>query len=176
MGNHETRLFLYPEIYGDMGKRYEEELNKIGAPFLRNKSKECNDNIRITGLEMKREYYQRFKKKLMDKSYLPEVLGEVKQEKYEILLAHNPDYFEEYAEWGADLVLSGHVHGGMMRLPILGGVISPAVKLFPKYDGGLFKEGKSTMILSRGLGMHTIPIRIFNPGELVFIKLSPKSE
>ena len=91
-------------------------------------------------------------------------------------MAHNPDYFEEYAAWGADLVLSGHVHGGMMRLPILGGVVSPAFKLFPKYDGGLFQQGKSTMILSRGLGMHTIPIRIFNPGELILLKICPKSE
>ena len=112
----------------------------------------------------------------MNNCYLQETLGEVKEDYYEILLAHNPDYFEEYADWGADLVLSGHVHGGMMRLPILGGVVSPAFKLFPKYDGGLFKIGKSTMILSRGLGMHTIPIRIFNPGELILLKISPKDE
>lgn len=174
MGNHETRLFLYPEVYGDMGKNYEEDLKKIKVDFLRNESRECKDNIRITGLDMKRDYYKRFKKHPMDISYLTETLGEVKPEEYEILLAHNPEYFEEYARWGADLVLSGHVHGGMMRLPILGGVVSPAFRLFPKYDGGLFKIGTSTMILSRGLGMHTIPIRIFNPGELISVKISPK--
>ncbi len=176
MGNHETRLFLYPEVYGDMGKNYEKDLNRIPVDLIRNESRECQDNIRITGLDMKRDYYKRFKKYPMDSSYLPDTLGEVKQEKYEILLAHNPDYFEEYAAWGADLVLSGHVHGGMMRLPILGGVVSPAFKFFPKYDGGLFKQGKSIMILSRGLGMHTIPIRIFNPGELISLKISPKNE
>lgn len=176
MGNHETRLFLYPEVYGDMGKNYEGELNKIRVRFLRNESRECPDHIRITGLDMKRDYYKRFRKYPMDSGYLTETLGEVKPEEYEILLAHNPDYFEEYAEWGADLVLSGHVHGGMMRLPVLGGVVSPAFKLFPKYDGGLFKIGKSTMILSRGLGMHTIPIRIFNPGELISLKISPQGK
>ena len=176
MGNHETRLFLYPEVYGDMGENYEKDLNRVQVEFLRNKSRECKDNIRITGLDMKRDYYKRFKKYPMDHSYLQETLGKIKSEKYEILLAHNPDYFEEYAAWGADLVLSGHVHGGMMRLPILGGVVSPAFRLFPKYDGGLFRQGKSTMILSRGLGMHTIPIRIFNPGELISLKISPKSE
>ena len=174
MGNHETRLFLYPEVYGDMGKKYEKDLNSIPIEFLRNESRECEDNIRIVGLDMKRDYYKRFKKYPMDSDYLPETLGAAKRGEYEILLAHNPDYFEEYAAWGADLVLSGHVHGGMMRLPFLGGVISPAFKLFPKYDGGVFKQGKSTMILSRGLGMHTIPIRIFNPGELILIKLSPE--
>ena len=174
MGNHETRLFLYPEVYGDMGINYEKELSGIQIGFMRNESREWGDNIRITGLDMKRAYYKRFKKEPMDNSYLPETLGTADAEKYEILLAHNPDYFEEYAAWGADLVLSGHVHGGMMRLPILGGIVSPAFKFFPKYDGGLFKQGKSTMILSRGLGMHTIPVRIFNPGELISLKLSPQ--
>lgn len=176
MGNHETRLFLYPEKYGDMGISYEQDLKACNVRLLKNEMIECEDSIRIHGLDMKRDYYKRFKKYPMDESYLKDTLGEISADKYEILLAHNPDYFEEYASWGADLVLSGHVHGGMMRLPILGGVVSPAFKLFPKYDGGLFKQGKSVMILSRGLGMHTIPIRIFNPGELVLIKISPKGE
>lgn len=174
MGNHETRLFLYPEVYGDMGKNYEEDLKLLQVDLMRNESREWKDNIKITGLDMKRAYYKRFKKEPMDDVYLRETLGEADTEKYEILLAHNPDYFEEYAAWGADLVLSGHVHGGMMRLPFLGGVISPAVRLFPKYDGGKFQQGKSTMVLSRGLGMHTIPIRIFNPGELILVKIHPK--
>ena len=176
MGNHETRLFLYPEVYGEMGKNYEKDLEQIHVKFMRNESRECKDHIRITGLDMKRDYYKRFRKNPMDSGYLQETLGKVKSENYEILLAHNPDYFEEYADWGADLVLSGHVHGGMMRLPILGGVVSPAFKLFPKYDGGQFRIGKSTMILSRGLGMHTIPIRIFNPGELISLKISPENK
>ena len=110
----------------------------------------------------------------MEKEYLEETLGPASKEKYQILLAHNPDYFENYAQWGADLVLSGHVHGGIMRLPLLGGVISPTLLLFPKYDGGLFKKGSSAMILSRGLGTHTLPIRIFNPGELILFTISPK--
>ena len=176
MGNHETRLFLYPEVYGDMGENYESDLNKMQVTFMRNENRECEDNIRITGLDMARIYYKRFKKVPMESDYLPETLGKSVTDKYEILLAHNPDYFEEYAEWGADLVLSGHVHGGMMRLPFFGGVVSPAFKFFPKYDGGLFKQGESIMILSRGLGMHTIPIRIFNPGELISLTLSPENK
>ena len=61
-----------------------------------------------------------------------------------------------------------------MRLPYLGGVLSPNMTLFPKYDGGQFVRGKATMILSRGLGTHTIPVRVFNPGELVVITLTQK--
>ncbi|MDE7478526.1 MAG: hypothetical protein K2M91_11355, partial [Lachnospiraceae bacterium] len=58
------------------------------------------------------------------------------------------------------------VHGGIMRLPFLGGVIAPSYKIFPKYDGGVFQYGKSTMLLGRGMGSHTIPFRFFNPAEL----------
>ena len=84
-----------------------------------------------------------------------------------------PDNTQFMLIW-CDLVLSGHVHGGIMRLPFLGGVISPTLRLFPRYDGGLFREDGSTMILGRGLGSHTIPIRIFNPGELIVVDLEPQ--
>ena len=129
--------------------------------------------VEICGAQIDRVYYKRFKAQPMEQGYLAGILGKADESMYTILLAHNPDYFPQYAAWGADLVLSGHVHGGMMRLLILGGVVSPAFKFFPKYDGGIFKQGKSTMILSRGLGMHTIPIRIFNPGELISLIISP---
>ena len=107
---------------------------------------------------------------------LIQTLGEPCAEKYTVLLAHNPDFFPVYAEWGADLVLSGHVHGGMVRIPGWKGVVSPNIRFFPKYDGGKFEEGKSTMILSRGLGMHTIPVRLFNPGELIVIDFMKEQE
>ena len=91
--------------------------------------------------------------------------------KYNILLMHNPDYFPNAAQWGTDLVLSGHVHGGIVRIPGWKGVASPNIRFFPKYDGGKFEEGESVMILSRGLGVHTIPFRLFNPGELIVLDL-----
>lgn len=58
----------------------------------------------------------------------------INQEEYNILLAHNPNFIESYASWGADLTLSGHIHGGMVRIPFIGGVFSPDTMLFPKYD------------------------------------------
>ena len=109
----------------------------------------------------------------MEKSYLTKLLGEPREDACQILIAHTPQYFEAYAAWGADVVMSGHVHGGIMRLPVLGGVLSPNLTLFPKYDGGRFVCGKATMILSRGLGTHTIPVRVFNPGELVTVNILP---
>lgn len=176
MGNHETRLFLYPEVYGDMGRIYEENLSKAGVKLLKNEECILEDNIVILGLNLERKYYKRFKKHEMDIEYLNRTLGKRKKEMFQILLAHHPDYFEEYSDWGADLVLSGHIHGGVMRLPLLGGVVSPSVRFFPKYDGGQFFRKNSCMILSRGLGMHTIPIRIFNPGELIVLHLTPEGE
>ncbi|MBO6015062.1 MAG: hypothetical protein J6P60_00545, partial [Lachnospiraceae bacterium] len=125
----------------------------------------------LSGLEIGRRYYKRFHKKEMKPGYVSKHLGPRNEEAFTILLAHNPDYMDAYAGYGAELVLSGHVHGGVVRLPLLGGVISPALRLFPKYDGGLFVKDETSMILSRGLGSHTIPIRFLNPGELIVISL-----
>lgn len=176
MGNHEYRAGLYPEQYGTMYEEYMEGLHECGIDPLINESVNLpSANIDICGLQMDRCFYKRFRKYPMSKEYLPETIGYPKKDKFQILIAHNPEYFEEYAAWGADLVVSGHVHGGLMRLPYLGGVVSPNLTLFPKYDGGRFEQGMSQMILSRGLGTHTLPIRIFNPGELIMIHLRPKT-
>lgn len=176
LGNHEYRMKLYREDYGDAFEKYTGALKEAGIHVLDNSTAVAEEFV-VTGVSIDRKYYKRFKKTVMDRQYLPDTIGSAVPDKFHILLAHNPEYFEEYAGWGPDLVVSGHVHGGIMRLPVLGGVISPKLVLFPKYDGGLFKKDKTTMILSRGLGMHTLPIRIFNPGELVVIHLLPcKSE
>lgn len=177
-GNHEHRLKLYPENYGDMAERYEEALKKIGIRRLVNEHTVLEESgICIYGSEIDKLYYKRFGIQPMDPEYLKSLLGQPSAEKYTILIAHNPDYFPKYADWGADLVLAGHVHGGMVRVPIWGkGVVSPNVRLFPKYDGGEFTLGKTRMLLSRGLGMHTIPIRLFNPGEVLEVDLLPVGE
>lgn len=167
-GNHEHRLKLYTEVYGDMAQRYEDALQEIGVERLIN----CHVSLQshgivIYGLEIDKFYYKRFKVQHMAADYLKQLLGNPDSGSYNVLIAHNPDYFPQYGEWGADLTIAGHVHGGIVRIPFWGkGVASPTVRLFPKYDGGLFFEKGRTMVLSRGLGMHTIPFRIFNPGEL----------
>ncbi len=172
MGNHEYRAGLYPEQYGNLYEEYRNGLQRCNVEPLINETVSLpSANIMITGLQMDRCYYQRFRKFPMRQEYLSETIGQPQKDKFQILIAHNPEYFEEYADWGADLVVAGHVHGGLMRLPYFGGVVSPKLTLFPKYDGGRFREKESEMILSRGLGTHTLPIRIFNPGELIMIHL-----
>ena len=177
-GNHEHRMKLYPETYGDMWERYESALGELDVKLLVNEKVELPEcGLCIYGSEIERKYYKRFKTPQMDDSYLKSILGECQDERYSVLLAHNPDYFPQYAAWGADLVVSGHIHGGMVRVPFWGkGVVSPKLRFFPKYDGGLFKQDKSVMLLGRGLGMHTIPIRTFNPGELLVVDFEPDGQ
>lgn len=172
IGNHEQKTKLFPEEFGAVYESYKERLQAAGVTFLVNEKVFLPDcGIEVYGIEIEREYYRKFKKKEMDSTYVTSLLGNTEEEKFHLLIAHNPDYFEDYADWGADLTVSGHVHGGLMKLPFLGGVISPRLILFPKYDGGEFSKDGKTMILSRGLGTHTLPIRIFNPGELVVLHL-----
>lgn len=177
-GNHEHKTKLHREVFGDLYVQYAERLKTAGVVILENESITLPGYLmQISGAEIGREYYGKLKMQKMSADYLEQLIGKASKEQFNLLIAHNPDYFEAYAGWGADLTVSGHVHGGLMRLPVLGGVIAPSLKLFPKYDGGEFKIGKSTLILGRGLGTHTLPIRIFNPGELVVIRLkSVKSE
>ena len=86
-------------------------------------------------------------------------------------MAHNPVYMEAYKKWGADLVLCGHLHGGIVRIPWLGGVISPQFRLFPKHSGELTKEGEQNMVVSKGLGTHTIKIRFLNMAEVIVLHI-----
>lgn len=176
-GNHEHKTALYPEEYGMVYPSYAENLKELGVRHLVNEKAQLRERkMAVYGLELDRNYYGKFHHRKMEEGYLEKLLGRPGKSEYSVMIAHNPDYFPDYAAWGADLVVSGHVHGGLMRLPVLGGVISPAMRLFPKYDGGMFREGNARMVLSRGLGTHTLPIRIFNPGELVVINLSPLAE
>ena len=122
-GNHEMRTSIY-EKYGDMWETlYERTKDKVH--WLINDSIYLADyNMTIYGLDMKPEYYRRFKKLYMDSAYLEEELRKPDKRSYNILIGHDPDYFEEYAAWGADLCVSGHVHGGLIIIPHLGGLIS----------------------------------------------------
>ncbi len=85
-----------------------------------------------------------------------------------ILLAHNPLFADSYAQWGADLVLCGHLHGGVVRLPFVGGVLSPERRFFPRYDKGYYQIGETQMIVSGGIGKP----RLWNPPEVGVIELT----
>ena len=169
-GNHEQKIKLFTDRFGDMYERYVKKLDAIPIKILDNE-KVVLDDIDLYALSIPRIYYERKQKLNFKSEDVKRFLGEPDGERFSLLLAHNPEYFKGYAEWKPDLVLSGHNHGGIATLPFVGGVISPRFKLFPHYDGGLFEEYGSKMILGRGIGSHTIPFRFLNPGELIVIHL-----
>jgi len=93
---------------------------------------------------------------------------------YKILIAHRPESIKIYKKYSFDLVLSGHAHGGQVRLPFINGLYAPNQGLFPKYAGGLYTHGKLTHIVSRGLSVNPRLPRIFNPPELVIVIVESK--
>jgi len=176
-GNHEQRMKIYPEKFGTKYREYKSAVEKSGVQFLENEHIDMMFEtlpVQIHGLEIPREGYKKFRRTHVSLEQIEECIGKADSSKYQILLAHNPIYADTYLEWGADLVLSGHLHGGIVRLPGLGGIITPQFRLFPKYSGELtVKDGKS-IVVSKGLGTHTIKIRFLNPAEMIVLHYQGK--
>ena len=184
-GNHEQRLQQLllensqqtTEDLSSTWVEFKDLLQKLKVIFLDNESSyyiKNNEKLRITGVSIGKQYFERNKIPSMDMKYLESLIGKCPMDQFQILIAHNPVFFETYAGWGADLTISGHLHGGMVRLPGVGGVISPQVKLFPKYYGGNYSEHGREMLVSRGLGSHSYMPRLFNIPELVFVTMKYK--
>lgn len=173
-GNHEKKVMDYWEESKELFQQYKRELESMGVQYLLNESRiifHKGRQIEIVGLDLDRKHFQKcWHEPTLTVEELKEMLpARQKGTDYRILLAHNPQYFSLYDKVDVDLVLSGHVHGGIMILPVLGGVLAPDFRIFPKYDFGKFDGEHATMLLSRGLGVHRIKFRIFNyPEVLVF--------
>ena len=156
LGNHEGRI---PEIH----EPFEEELRKLGVQVLRNE---------VAVLE--REGQQLYIAGIDDPEFFPsqeaflECLNELcHDDGYTLLLSHRPELFGDYCDAGAELVFSGHAHGGQFRLPWVGGLYAPHQGAFPEYDAGLFSQDSTKLIVSRGLGNSIFPFRLFNRPEVV---------
>lgn len=102
--------------------------------------------------------------------YIVNYLEPANENHFNILLYHASDFFDLIAPFNYDLILSGHIHGGVVRLPIVGGLLSADGSLFPKYDRGKYTMQHSTLIVSAGLGDASIP-RFYNNPEIVLITL-----
>lgn len=90
---------------------------------------------------------------------------------YTVVLSHRPEYFTQYANYAVDLMLTGHAHGGQVRMPGVGGLYAPGQGWFPEYTEGQMAIGDMTMIISRGIGNSVEIPRIFNPPEITTIVL-----
>ena len=161
-GNHEADL---PPA---LRERFRQAVRSSGAILLENRTVTVN-GVRFAGLSLPSAFFRGggllgfTGAAECSAETLHDLLGSCEPDT--VLLAHNPLFFPAYAEWGAALTLSGHVHGGAIRLPVLGGLLSPERRFFPRYSKGSCRIGKSQMIVSAGLGK----LRLFNPPELCLI-------
>lgn len=157
-GNHECWLEYTDDIHGMFAE--------YGVTVLRGDTVELGDNITLHGLDDP-TFYGGGAEFLAELEKLP-----VTEEKFDILLSHRPEYAETYAEYGFDLTLCGHAHGGQVRIPLLmNGLYAPNQGWLPKYAGGKYEFGEKTVAVSRGLMVDDLP-RVFNPPEVVVVKIS----
>ncbi len=176
LGNHEQRYKAEPERFPGRFSHIEEYVKELGITFLDDDHADMECGIRIYGFDVPIDNYRRVVHTELPDGILPDTLGRLDDDRYNIVIAHNPDFFEDYVSYGPDLVLAGHLHGGVIAIPGIGGIISPQLKPFPKYDFGTFTKNDTTMIVSRGIGWHSIPIRIFNKAEIVAVNILPQGE
>jgi uncharacterized protein len=173
-GNHEGLTEEYPEL--------EKQLIQTGAILLKNKLiqiKYKGAAINLAGIndplyEMITGNYNEYSEKQILEEQL-EGIKEDRAERYTVLLAHRPEFIDTYAQYGIDLVFSGHAHGGQFRLPFIGGLIAPGQGLFPKYTSGKYNKKNTTEIVSRGLGNSIIPLRVFNRPQIIVCTLNNES-
>ena len=173
-GNHEQKLKELPDKYEQSYEEYKKALTASGIHMLENASETVKLEevpVKLSGLEIPLGAYARFGKKELSLKEITDRIGEHGDD-YQILLAHHPGYMKEYLAYGADLILGGHYHGCVVQLPWIGGVISTNFTLFPKYSGGIYPEGEQTAVVSRGLGTHSVPLRLWNWPELIVLELS----
>lgn len=173
-GNHEQKLKELPDKYEQSYEEYKKALTASGIHMLENASETVKLDevpVKLSGLEIPLGAYARFGKKELSLKEITDRIGEHGDD-YQILLAHHPGYMKEYLAYGADLILGGHYHGCVVQFPGIGGVISTNFTLFPKYSGGIYQEGEQTAVVSRGLGTHSVPLRLWNWPELIVLELS----
>lgn len=173
-GNHEFRTKIYPETYKGVYAKMTSDFRKMGIHLLEDQCEMLDikgARLAVHGFELPMNYYKKRGTDFISAEEIREHLGEPLEGRFNILLAHNPVYFESYALWGADLSLGGHLHGGAVRLPFIGGVISPQIKLFPKYDCGMYQKYGRKMVVTAGLGTHSFAFRINNPAEVTMLEL-----
>ncbi len=177
-GNHEQRMKWNAATYGDKYERYKEKLLALGVHLLENDIVEVpfgDERIQIAGIEIPQKYFNKMQYDKLTLEEFQEGLGKSLQEQlnpalFQILLAHHPMHIETYRSYHPDLVLSGHLHGGILRIPRIGGMLTPQLELFPKWSGEQHQMEGTHLIVGKGLGEHTLKLRFLNIPEVVVIQ------
>ena len=176
-GNHEHLAeILRPGKY----VAFIEFMKELGVTTIKNDYVEIykgNKAINLYGVNLPLDgatglYVNRFQ---LEENYVEKTLPEADKEKFNILLAHTPTFIKQYSQWGADIVLAGHMHGGIVRIPFTNiGLLSPGRTIFPRYAAGKFKVNDTTMIVNRGIGTSSFKLRLFNNPEITVLTLKSK--
>lgn len=162
-GNHEHRFGNTQEMF--------EALKSVGVTVLEDEKAEIRqgeEKISLYGLSAKQRdgYSENYA------SRVTALAEEKSQDEFSVLLAHYPQYLDDYAKAGFDLVFSGHAHGGQFRIPFTNkGIFAPDQGFFPEYTGGEYKKDDTVMVLSRGLGNSLVPLRLFDRPQLIILTL-----
>jgi predicted MPP superfamily phosphohydrolase len=169
-GNHEWWSGKFPELEG--------KIKAAGAAVLQGDARELSlggERIYIAGIDDPESAgnYE-YEASYMEKK-LHATIPQMPSDNYRILLSHRPEAFYQYSSYGVDLVFSGHAHGGQFRLPFIGGLYAPDQGYFPKFTSGIYRDGRTSMVVSRGLGNSVIPLRLFNRPEVVLVTLHTSS-
>lgn len=171
LGNHESR------------KENVQELIKIfectGVIVLRNETVKLKDNLELIGLEdinfsipEKKQENLSNPQAILEQTLKQNLENIVTQnDTYKILITHRPEYISTYSECNIDLTLTGHAHGGQIRLPFVGGLFAPGQGILPKYTKGIHTKNKTKMVISRGIGNSKFPFRFNNRPEIVFVNI-----
>ena len=165
-GNHEARVSEYDEL--------KTGLEAVGVIVLDDERMELalsSESITLLGVDdpsFSTDYLFGDAASVVS-SKLAELTAE--EDGFTVLLSHRPELFDTYVDSDMNLVLSGHAHGGQFRLPFVGGLVAPNQGLFPKYDAGLYTEGSTNMIVSRGIGNSLLPFRFNNRPQVILIEL-----
>ena len=165
-GNHEARVNEYGELKAGM--------ETAGVTVLEDVRTEISmEGATITLIGVNDPSYQTDYLFGDSETVLNTKLEELHTEdgEFTVLLSHRPELFDAYTDHGIDLVLSGHAHGGQFRLPFIGGLVAPNQGFFPEYDAGIYTEGNTNMLVSRGIGNSILPFRINNRPEVILIEL-----
>ncbi len=169
MGNHEWWSGQFSSL--------EKQLIKAGVYVLRNSWRDIEvdgQRIFVVGIDDPAAAGHEYDEAGFVEEQLEETLSKLPKDSFKMLLSHRPEKLSLYAHYEADLVFSGHAHGGQFRIPFVGGLIAPNQGLFPPYTSGIHREKETAMMISRGLGNSIIPQRIFNRPEVIEVLLLGK--
>lgn len=167
-GNHEQGSREYPEL--------EERLLALGVHIMKNAYEDIplGDGVfRLIGVDDPTYNHKGDGDADKMNAHLAEALADAdSSDPFTVLLSHRTELFPVYAENGIDLSLTGHAHGGQIRIPFKGGVFAPGQGMWPAWTEGMHEIGDSAMIVNRGLGNSRFPLRLFNQPEVVLVELT----